>query len=66
MQKEKEEIKKVTMTIRLTEKELARIKRACHRDELRPSLFAHERIMTGVDELIKQQEIRGFQCSSPL
>jgi len=58
--------KKVTMSIRLTESEFARIKRACYRDEIKPAVFAYECMMSGIDELIKKQEIDGYQCMNPL
>ena len=58
--------RKMTMTVRLSEHDFARIRRACHRDELRPALFAYETIMAGVDQLIKKQEANGYQCMKPL
>ena len=64
--KTKKEVKYLTMTVRLTEDELKKIKRACNRDEIKHTLFAYEKIMEGVDDLIKQQEVRGFQCMNPL
>lgn len=58
--------KKVTMSIRLTESEFAKIRRTCYRDEIKPAVFAYERMMTGIEELIKKQEIEGYQCMNPL
>jgi len=63
---EEENVKKITMTVRMSESEYARFKRACSRDELKPSRFAYESIMAGVENLLAKQEIHGFQCMSPL
>jgi len=56
----------ITMSIRVSEHDIAKIKRACHRDELRPALFAYESLMNGVNKLLKKQEIHGYECSKPI
>ena len=62
----KDDVKKVTMTIRMTEADFAKIRRACYRDELKPAIFAYEKIMKGIEDLIKRQEKHGYQCMTPL
>lgn len=56
----------ITMSIRVSETDIARLKRVCHRDELRPALFAYEALMAGVEKLTKKQETHGYQCMAPL
>ena len=62
----KTEMKSVNFTVRMTEKDVAKIKRICFRDELKPGVFAYAAIMDGVERLIEKQKIHGVQCMQPL
>jgi hypothetical protein len=61
-----EERKVTTMTIRLSMEDYARVKRVCNRDEIKPAVFAYERLMDGINDLIKKQEKEGYQCMNLL
>ena len=61
-----EGFKKVTMSIRMTEQDLKKIRRVCNRDEIKPATFAYNIIMKGIDNLISKQEKHGAQCMKPL
>lgn len=54
--------KKEQLSIRFTETEINRIKRACFRDEMKPALFCHGVILKAIDDLLKSQEKNGFKC----
>lgn len=56
----------ITLTIRMPHDDYAKIKRACYRDEMKPSTFARIEIMKAVEKLIKSQELNGYQCMKPL
>lgn len=57
-----EAIKKKNLTVRFSEEEYNRLRRACHRDELKPALFAQEAILASLEKLLKRQETKGFKC----
>lgn len=63
---EQKERKLTNITIRVTPRDLERIKRACFREEIRPTLFAHQSIMDSLEKLIERQEKYGFKAAQPI
>lgn len=68
MKNEKTEkaIKSATVTVRLTEMEYSRLKRACFRDEIKLAEFAHEALMHKLERLVKKQDLHGYKCMEAL
>ena len=64
--KKPDNFRDITMSVRLSAIDMAKLKRVCHRDELAPSIFAYEALMAGVEKLRKRQEIHGYKCSEPI
>ena len=60
------ERKLTNITIRVRQKDMDRIKRACYRDEMKPTLFAYESIMSSLERLIEKQERVGYKCAQPI
>lgn len=66
MKDNEKEFKRTNLTVRVTERDLERIKRACYRDEMKPTLFAYESIMSSLERLIAKQEKVGYKCAQPI
>lgn len=56
----------ISLSIRLTDAEYARTKRACFRDELYVNAFIRKCITEGTDRLIDKQNKDGFKLQEVL
>jgi hypothetical protein len=66
MGRAKEKVKSGSITIRMSDKDLYRLRAACNRDMLKASLFAHDAIIDKLNVLIKKQERDGYVCQEPI
>ncbi len=62
---EQKKTKNANLCIRFNEEDLKRLKSACHRDELKISKFIEGVVVEGLEKLVEQQKIRGYQCMLP-
>ena len=54
-----------SFSIRFLPADEKKVMAACHRDMLKPSLWAEKILLDAADKLIEQQKIRGYQCMFP-
>ena len=60
-----------SFSVRFKPADLEKVLAACHRDMLKPSLFAEKVILKAIDELVEHQKVNGYkadirnQCGSP-
>lgn len=64
MSKKEKIVKTGTLTIRMAEQDIARLKRACFRDEIKPASFAHDVVLKHLELLILKQQKHGYKCES--
>lgn len=62
----KEEIKRVNLTLRLTDDVYRKTKRACHKEEMKVTDFIRACLSAGLIDLIAKQEKYGCKIDEPI
>jgi len=58
-----EDRKGPSFSVRFKAEDLHKIKAACHRDMIKPAIFAEKAILKAVDDLMWKQKRYGYACS---
>ncbi|CAB4128606.1 hypothetical protein UFOVP270_3 [uncultured Caudovirales phage] len=60
----RDEIKRINLTLRMTEDLYNRAKRASFRDEIHVNEFIRQCVAKGTEDLIRKQERDGYSCQT--